>query len=77
MVAATALANTDTPELEDTVQDRISSEAASAMLGRGVRTLYRWSKEGIGPPRYTDGYRNFYLRHEVEAYLDAQINPQT
>lgn len=58
-------------------QDRVYSEEAAGMLGRTVSAIRNWRSKGTGPPYYSDGYRVFYLRHEVEAYLDAQVNPQT
>lgn len=55
-------------------QERIKPELVAVMLDRSPRTLARWGKQGIGPRRYSDGYRNFYLRHEVEAFYASQTD---
>lgn len=55
-----------------TVQDRIYIDEATKILRRNRRTLYRWKREGYGPKAFKDGMYMFYLREDVEAFLEAQ-----
>lgn len=54
-------------------QDRVYTVEAARMLGRSPKTLEKWRVKGTGPAHYSDGYRTFYLRQELEAHLASQI----
>jgi len=58
------------------MQDRVYAPEAAQMLGRAQGTLAKWRVKGIGPSHYSDGYRAFYLRHELDAYMDDQLANQ-
>ena len=55
------------------MEDRVYTAEAAQMLGRSQKTLEKWRVKGTGPSHYSDGYRAFYLRSELEAILAAQI----
>ena len=62
------------PHMEDHMQDRVYVEDASVLLRRAPRTLRRWVRDGYGPRAHRDRQRIFYLREDIESFLDSQIN---
>ena len=58
------------------MQDRVYMEEAVKVLHRSDSTLRRWERLGFGPRPYRDGRRVFYLRADIEEYLDAQLANQ-
>ncbi|WP_392452027.1 helix-turn-helix transcriptional regulator [Corynebacterium dentalis] len=53
-------------------EERLTIKEAATELNRSVATLRRWKSENIGPRAYSDGYRIFYLKSEVDRHLLAQ-----
>jgi hypothetical protein len=54
------------PDLEDGWVDRAT---AAQMLGKTVRTLLRWHRQGKGPPRRHNGNGIRYRISEIEDWL--------
>ena len=47
----------------------ISEDEFAAMTRRSTRTLYRWDKDGIGPPRVRIGGLILYRTEAVQQWL--------
>lgn len=56
------------------MQDRVYMAEASTLLRRTPKTLRLWIKSGYGPRSHRDRQRIFYLRDDIEAFLDSQLN---
>lgn len=56
------------------VQDRVYMAEASTLLRRTPKTLRLWIKSNYGPRAHRDRQRIFYLREDIEAFLDSQLN---
>lgn len=52
---------------------KIYAKEAAELLDRSHHTLRRWKAEGKGPRAYSDGYRTFYIREEIENWITAQM----
>jgi predicted DNA-binding transcriptional regulator AlpA len=56
--------------------ERLTSQAAAALLGVSVQRLRTMGAKGEGPPAHRQGKRGVrFLRHEVLAYLEATNHP--
>ncbi len=58
------------------VNEWIGVEALAAELGVPVRTIYAWRSKGRGPRAATFGKHLRYRRGDVDAWTDAQLDPQ-
>lgn len=53
-------------------QDRVNTREASELLRRDIQTLAHWRNKGIGPTYHKVGRFVFYLREDIDAYIESQ-----
>lgn len=58
--------------------EKITSKKAAEMLGISLRTLRRWERAGLTPPRDDPRYytRN-YVKTDIEAFAKAHLEAKT
>jgi excisionase family DNA binding protein len=51
---------------------RLTISAAAKLLGVSRRSLYQWTKENRGPPRFRMGKRYYYTEEMLKQWFTAQ-----
>ena len=57
---------------DTSMNDRITPYEVATRLNLTERTLERWRFHGFGPPFLKIGRQVFYVRKDLEAWLDEQ-----
>ena len=58
--------------IDSPLQDYITRKELARQLGKSVRTLGRWHRRRIGPPRTLAGCSIFYSKSRVAQWLERQ-----
>lgn len=56
-------------------QDTLDNNGAAEVLGVSPSTLNTWRSRGMGPKSHRIAGRIRYFKTDLQAWLDAQMNP--
>jgi len=54
------------------INDIMSRAEVAELLGISVRTLQRWERQDLAPPRITIHRQTYYLRPSIRQWLEDQ-----
>lgn len=55
--------------------DAYTRKELAQQLHRSTQTLANWTTQGVGPKQTVVMGRVYYLKSDVQAWLDAEMNP--
>ncbi len=59
--------------MEDLKPRLIPQAEAARYIGRTPKTLHNWRAKDQGPPSHKIKGRRFYLREDLDAWIDSQL----